>query len=786
MKRFQSLISFFLIIGLVYLSFSSLMPKSGTPASISETKFSTERALIHLKEITKAPHYIGTEEHARVREYIVEQLNGLGLETEIQEGFIMNTKWKSLDKPKNILAKIKGSGNGKSLLLLSHYDSALTPSFGASDAGSGVVTILETIRAFQASAKTPTNDIIVLFTDAEEVGLDGARLFVKNHPWAKNVGIALNFEARGSGGPSNMIVETNSGNKNLINAFMEADVKFPVASSLMYSIYKMLPNDTDSTVLRQGGDIDGFFFAFIDDHFDYHTANDNFENLDRNTLQHQGEYLLPLVHYFADADLSSLKSSEDHVYINVPILKMISYPFAWIIPMLILAISVFIVLIVYGLNKKVLSGKTIARSFVPFLLAFVICGLIGFYGWKLLLILYPQYSEIQHGFTYNGHTYISFFVLVSLAILFGVYHRYSKKTNVASLLIAPLIFWLLINVMVAIYLKGAAFFIIPVFLGLLSLWLLIRQEKPNLILMVIIGALAIFMFVPLIQFFPVGLGLKMLVGSCLITALLFGISLPVFGFYSKKGILSALFILLAIVFFIKAHLTRDFTAERQKPNSLVYYYDADTDETYWATYDKILDDWTKGYLGENPEEASNYISYASGSKYAKGYSFAVEAPAKNIPLFKAVLNSDTIINDIKKRTFTIIPNRNVNQISLYVAEGVEFDFLSFNGQSLPLNNNENRASQKIKSKELVRYYVSDKDSLEVSYEVSKDQKVSFTVMEYSYDLLDHPQFKINNRAENMMPKPFVVTDAIIVKKKITIDDLPLKIKDSKSNTLILE
>ena len=786
MKRFQSLISFFLIIGLVYLSFSSLMPKSGTPASISETKFSTERALIPLREITKAPHYIGTEEHARVREYIVEQLNGLGLETEIQEGFIMNTKWKSLDKPKNILAKIKGSGNGKSLLLLSHYDSALTPSFGASDAGSGVVTILETIRAFQASAKTPTNDIIVLFTDAEEVGLDGARLFVKNHPWAKNVGIALNFEARGSGGPSNMIVETNSGNKNLINAFMEADVKFPVASSLMYSIYKMLPNDTDSTVLRQGGDIDGFFFAFIDDHFDYHTANDNFENLDRNTLQHQGEYLLPLVHYFADADLSSLKSSEDHVYINVPILKMISYPFAWIIPMLILAISVFIVLIVYGLNKKVLSGKTIARSFVPFLLAFVSCGLIGFYGWKLLLILYPQYSEIQHGFTYNGHTYISFFVLVSLAILFGVYHRYSKKTNVASLLIAPLIFWLLINVMVAIYLKGAAFFIIPVFLGLLSLWLLIRQEKPNLILMVIIGALAIFMFVPLIQFFPVGLGLKMLVGSCLITAFLFGILLPVFGFYSKKGILSAVFILLAIVFFIKAHLTSNFTAERQKPNSLVYYYDADTDETYWATYDKILDDWTKGYLGENPEEASNYITYASGSKYAKGYSFAVEAPAKNIPLFKAVLNSDTIINDIKKRTFTIIPNRNVNQISLYVAEGVEFDFLSFNGQSLPLNNNENRASQKIKSKELVRYYVSDKDSLEVSYEVSKDQKVSFTVMEYSYDLLDHPQFKINNRAENMMPKPFVVTDAIIVKKKITIDDLPLKIKDSKSNTLILE
>lgn len=786
MKRLQSIISFFLIIGLVYLSFYSLMPQNGTPASIAETEFSTERALIPLKEITKAPHYIGTAEHARVRAYIVAHLKGLGLETEIQEGFIMNPKWKSLDKSKNILAKIKGSGNGKSLLLLSHYDSALTPSFGASDAGSGVVTILETIRAYKASGKTPKNDIIILFTDAEEVGLDGARLFVENHPWAKNVGIALNFEARGSGGPSNMIVETNGGNKNLINAFMEADVKFPVASSLMYSIYKMLPNDTDSTVLREGGDIDGFFFAFIDDHFDYHTANDNFENLDRNTLQHQGEYLLPLVHYFADSDLSSLKSTEDHVYINVPVLKMISYPFAWIVPMLILAILLFFVLIVYGLNKRVLSGKTMARGFVPFLLAIVSCGLIGFYGWKLLLVLYPQYLEIQHGFTYNGHTYIAFFVLASLAILFGMYHRYSKKSNVASLLIAPLTFWIIINVLVAIYLKGAAFFIIPVFLGLLSLWLLIRQEKPNLILMVAIGTLAIFMFAPLIQFFPVGLGLKMLVASCLFTALLFGILLPVFGFYKMKQILSAVFILVAIVFFIKAHLASDFTAERQKPNSLVYYYDADTEVNYWATYDKILDDWTKGYLGENPEEAANYITYASGSKYSRGYSFAVEAPPKNIPLFEAVLNKDTIINDIKKRTFTIIPNRNVNQISLYVEEGIKFDFLSFNGQSLPLNNNENSASQKIKSKELVRYYISDKDSLEVSYEVSKEQHVSFTVMEYSYDLLDHPQFSINKRAENMMPKPFVVTDAIVVKKKIIIDDLPLKVKDSTSNTLILE
>mgnify|MGYP000729700593 CR=1 FL=1 len=778
MKRFQALISLFLIIGLIYISFYSLMPHSGAPATISKTEFSTERALIPLKEISKAPHYIGTKEHARVREYLLNQLQNLGLETEVQEGFVLNTKWKSLDKSKNIIAKIKGSQNGKALLLLSHYDSALTPSFGASDAGSGVVTILESIRAYLASGKTPKNDIIILFTDAEEVGLDGARLFVNRHPWAKNVGLTLNFEARGSGGPSNMIVETNGGNKNLIQAFIDAKVKYPTASSLMYSIYKMLPNDTDSTVFREDGDIDGFFFAFIDDHYDYHTANDTFENLDRKTLQHQGEYLLPLIHHFAEIDLSTLKSKEDYVYINFPIFKMISFPFSWAIPMVIIAIVLFIALLLFGIKKGKLSGMSIAKSFIPFLMSLICCGLIGFYGWKLILVIYPEYHEIQHGFTYNGHTYIAFFVLLSLGLLLYIYHRFSKNLNVASLLIAPLTIWIIINLLVAIYLKGAAFFILPLFFGLFSLWILIRQEFPNLILMTLLSVFAIFLFAPHIQFFPVGLGLKMLVASTIFTALLFGLLLPIIGFYKMKKTLSIIFFLLAMGFFISAHFTSDFSSERQKPNSLVFYQDADFGNSYWATYDKVLDDWTKKYLGKIPEDASNYIEHSSGSKYCNGYTFAMNTPKKEIPLFEVLLEKDTIINENRKVSFTIFPNRNVNQISMYVNDGIVFNSLEFNGQTMPLNEMSSKESIKIKSKELLRYYVSDKDSLQINYSVLKGTLVNFTILEYSYDLLENPYFSMDLRAENMMPKPFVVTDAVVVKKTIYMDSLKRKLPNT--------
>ncbi len=100
MKSLQSVASFLLIVGLVYYSFFSLMPQKGSPSSIAETKFSTERALISLKEITKAPHYIGTKEHARVRNYLIGQLEELGLETQVQEGFVINPEMEEFRQTK--------------------------------------------------------------------------------------------------------------------------------------------------------------------------------------------------------------------------------------------------------------------------------------------------------------------------------------------------------------------------------------------------------------------------------------------------------------------------------------------------------------------------------------------------------------------------------------------------------------------------------------------------------------------------------------------------------------
>jgi hypothetical protein len=75
---------------------------------------------------------------------------------------------------------------------------------------------------------------------------------------------------------------------------------FPVSNSLMYSIYKMLPNDTDLTVLENKS-IQGYNFAFIDDHYNYHTAQDDINHLNKKYISTPRNVLNAFVELFSNA-----------------------------------------------------------------------------------------------------------------------------------------------------------------------------------------------------------------------------------------------------------------------------------------------------------------------------------------------------------------------------------------------------------------------------------------------------------------------------------------------------
>lgn len=763
MKKYSStFLSVLFLAVTTFLVYYTLMPQTVEKTESSLSEFSTKRALKKLEHLTKEPHYVGSENHKTVADYLQKELKSLGLETSIQEGYSFS-EWGNLVKCRNMLARIKGTDNSKALMLLSHYDSAPhSKSLGASDDGSGIVTILEGLRTFLHNKTPHKNDIVILFSDAEELGLNGAGLFVTEHKWAKEIGLVINFEARGSSGPAYMLMEVNQGNANMVEGFTQAHPKFPVSNSLMYSIYKMLPNDTDLTVFRERSQIQGFNFAFIDGHFNYHTAQDDMEHLSKTTLAHQGENLMPLLNYFSNANLNALDATEDKVYFNTPI-GFLSYPFSWNIPLVVVALVLFLGLCFVGFGKRILNGREIAKGFLLFFGALIASGTVTFLGWRILLNLYPEYGEILHGFTYNGHAYIGAFVFLTLAISFFFYKKFSTESQVMNYSIAPLLLWIVLNFALAFSLPGAGFFVLPVFASLLMFSYFILTQKTNSLLNLLLALPAIALYVPFITMFPVGLGLKILFGSALLLVLLFGLLLPVFGAFNKKGAWSLLMVLISIGFFAEAHLNSGFDKGKAKPNSLVYMYDADKDRAVWTTYDNVLDDWTKNYLGEHPKPASELKKYSLPSKYKTGFTFLALAPVKDLPSPTIAFLRDTIIGNQRHLTIKITPNRKVNRYEIFANEKAVIHNLRANRQKLL---GQQGSIHPRNGRIIISYYLTDNEPLELQFNTPKNTLLDLELMESSFDLLENPLFSIPERPASMMPKPFVLNDAVVLKQRI--------------------
>ncbi len=717
--------------------------------------------MVHVQNLATAPHYSGSEQHRRSGDYIVRQLRGMGLEVNEQHGTTL-TDWGNVVRCRNIMARIKGSGQGQAVLLLSHYDSAPhSASKGAADDASGVATLLEGIRAHLYARKPHLNDIILLFTDAEELGLNGAALFVKEHKWAQDTQVVLNFEARGTSGPSYMLLETDSGNAGLVQAFSAAGPAYPVANSLMYSIYKMLPNDTDLTIFRENGDIPGYNFAFIDSHFNYHTAQDDVSNLSRESLAHQGSYLMPMLGYLCDANLADLPDATDHVYFNIPY-TFVHYPFGWNFILLGATTLIFLLTVFVGIGKRLLVPAHIGRGFLLIMGVLATCAVIGFFGWKALAALYPHYGDILQGFPYNGHAYIAAFILLSLGVCFLFYSSTDSDARAVNYYIAPMFLWLLVNLGLAIFLPGASFFILPSIAGTLMLAFFVISQHSSAALNIGLSSVALVIIAPLVVMFPVGLGMKLLVGTTVLTALIFGLLLPIFANFRFKLILGIIALVGSIGFLIHAHLNSGFQPGKARPNSLLYVYDAEKDQAVWATYDRTLDPWTQTYL-EKPRDASALGSLPLSSKYNSPITMTSEALIRTLPEPAITFLRDTVIDDYRHLKIRIQPNRSVNRYDIFANPKAQIHNLRANGAE-PLG--QVGSYYRRKGQRLLSYYVVDNEPLVFEFSLPKDMRPELEMLESSFDLLTNPLFMMAKRNDDMMPKPFVLTDAIVVYKKL--------------------
>lgn len=605
-----AIFTFLALIAVSWWSVAQVDPPPVVPATAPPADFSAARALVHLRAFATVPHPVGTAAHDAVRDYIARQLSALGVQPEIQKTTVVSPRWGSPYNAAtvyNVLARLPGFANTKAVMLAGHYDS-VSSGPGVSDDGHSVATQLETLRALQASPRL-RNDVVFLFTDSEEGGLLGAKAFVDQHPLAKQIGLVMNFEARGTSGPA-MMFETSDGNGRLVREFAAA-APHPVTSSLSYEAYKLLPNDTDLTFFKQGG-LPGLGFAYVNDVAYYHTQYDDLAHLDPRSLQQEGDYALALTRRFGDIDLRDLRAA-DATYFVFPLLGCIVYPVSWSLPLALTAALLFAAVVVLGIVKGRLTlGGTIA-AFFGFLIAAAVSSAAVGLMWMLAKNRAAGFWQAFAGDPYHPAAYRLASVALAIAVATGLYALLHKRVRMLNLWAGALLCWLLLALATAVYMPGATYlFLWPLLSSTIALGIcgarsrLSTGSSGEAAVFLAFALPGLIMLSPTIELLFQSLTMRMAFAAAFVTVLLLGLLIPCIGLIAAPGrwrLPAAAAILCAACLIAGASLTA-VNRDNPRTNSMYYGLDADTGKAAWFSLDPQEDDWTVHYLGANPQRAN--------------------------------------------------------------------------------------------------------------------------------------------------------------------------------------
>lgn len=426
-----------------------MLPIDDLPSDADKSRFSAGRAFDILTTLTDhgVAHTVDSENNRQVAERIIERIQQLGFDAEQQQTQVCldyETGTARCTHVNNIIVTIDGSESDDGILLSAHYDSVPSAE-GASDAMAAVATLLETLRLIKQS--TPTkNRLVFLFNEGEEYGLMGARAFMREHPQAKNLKVALNIEARGTSGQSVMF-ETAENSGWLVDLYSKS-TPAPLSSSIFYEAYKVLPNDTDLTVFKEYG-LQGLNFAHGENLPHYHTPLDNSERLNKGSLQHHGDNVWGVLKTLKDSDLTKAESG-NKVFTDYAGLFVISWDESnnLLMASLLLVVSMLI-LVMLKLSANITVSRVLI-TLVSGLLVVVIVAIAGMYYQYLIQWLTGK----QAPWTANGIPMRFGLWLISLMILLTAGRIFLKRTQTIESLVGLSLLWSLLSIAFAFLAPG--------------------------------------------------------------------------------------------------------------------------------------------------------------------------------------------------------------------------------------------------------------------------------------------------------------------------------------------
>jgi hypothetical protein len=722
--------------------------------------FSIERALGHVQEISRLPHPIGSVEHERVKNYILRTLQKTGLAPEIQETVATNEKAGQGATVENIVARLKGTGNGKAVMLAAHYDSVFTGP-GAADDGAAVATLLETARVLH-SRPPLKRDVIFLFTDGEEVGLLGARAFVKENPLAREVGATLNFEARGTRGPVIMF-ETSRQNGWLIDQFARAAPR-PVANSLAYEIYKTLPNDTDFSIFKKAG-YSGLNFAFIDGMAGYHNDLDNFQDLDKASLQHSGSYAVALATALANATGEDLKRS-DEIYFDVLGLALVHYS-KWAGVSLAVLVAILVASVMrFAIARKAARGKSLVKAMAVTVAAIVTAGATAIISSWAVGTLAGVSDKVRAGLLYHPGLFVvafaAFGIAASSAAFVGMRNRISSQTAA----FAALLVWLILLAVATVFLPGASFVLLWPLLLMAAAWLATfvigrgpKFSRSVSVVSVLAAIPAVFLLVSLAHKVFTAFGKNSAVPVALLLALLF--TLVLWQLSPDKlphpWLLPGVLFAAGVIFLAGALAMSRFDKDHPRFDSLFYAANADTDTQVWASHDDRPDSWTAQFFtGAVRKQPMPNFFPGSDQRF-------LQAAAPQLPFAPPSLEvtDDETSAGQRRLRVRIKSGRGAPMFSVLIQSQAAPSNVLVNGKALDLLPLQPGTW-------LLQYYGAEKDGIEAAFSLPAAVPVQVKVEDISSDLLEQAAHRLPPRPQGIIPAPNRFNNTIVIMKSFNL------------------
>jgi hypothetical protein len=742
-----------------------IQPVAALGADAPLTEFSAARAMKHLEVISRRPRPMGSLEHAQARDYIIRTLEEAGLKPEVQRTTVAVPSDGGTARAgtvSNIIARLGGAEGGKAILISSHYDT-VPNSPGASDDGAGVVTSLETLRALKAGAPLK-NDVIFLFTDGEEVGLLGAKAFVAEHPWAKDVALALNFDARGNHGVPIMF-ETSERNGRLVEEFAEAAPR-PVANSLAFEVYRLMPNSTDMTVFKEAG-LAGMNFGYIGGVSHYHTSLDTFQDFDPRSLQHQGSYALALARRFGDTKLEGLKETNS-VYFDVLGLFLVRYSTSLVLPLTLVLLLLFAGVLALGFKRRQLTVAGIAAGVGAFVLsALGVYGLVTLAWWLTTKFLSEETSQWP---TYHSDSYLLGFVALSVGVTLIIYAFFRKKVAVKNLAAGALICWLCLTALTGLYLPGASYlFMWPLLFSLLGLgYTFVSKDRDalsvkNLAVLTACALPGIILLAPMVSLIYTGLGVGLAAAVMVLVALLLGLLIQHFDLMGARGrwLAPAAALLVGAGIVASSGLTARFDRSHPTQDNIFYGLESGSGKAVWASVDDKLDAWTTKVFARGAERKTLTDFFPlSNRKFlqAEAPAFALAAP--DIQLLESSQSDDA-----RDLHLHVTSARQAPVIYLQLDSDAEVSSALVDGKPVTLSGSKGQTKKALRWG--MHYYAPLPEGFDLELTFRSSSPLRIKAIDQSYGLPEMSGGTAPTRPDYTIPAPIGFSDATFVSKTYT-------------------